>query len=411
MGFALPRRLSAAIVALLTGVSAGLAPGAVSASRSIDWVQFHFSPDLSGYNKFESVLRPDNVGGLVLKWQTHIGGEIQPDISSTPILADGRVYVASMGGPICFPGCDSEEAYLFSLRADNGKAIWRQPLGTDQVRSTAVLSDGIVYIGAGGAVRAFRADTGASIWSTPLGGQPGSSATLSRGLIYTGASDGKVYSISAADGSIKWSAQTGGEISSPIAAAGNRVYTGSSDGSLYAFDARTGALAWRRGHSIGQGGAAVVDGKVYVVETNIQSGDTLEDVLEARSASNGSLIWTAPATLDVHSTPVVGAGLVILGAVNGPEMRAYDASSGRERWSAPVGDGAEVLGSPVLANGVAYVVTDDATLHAVNSKTGAELFSWTAPPMSNATTNTPVVVNGMVYAGFGDGEVRSFGLP
>jgi eukaryotic-like serine/threonine-protein kinase len=414
MRFASPRRLTAAIAMLLMAAGVGLAPGPASAAGTTNWVQFHFSPDLSGYNNFESILRPGNAGMLVLKWQTHIASQTNSDIESTPILADGRVFVATIGGATCYPGCKPERAYLYGLRATDGHILWRQPLGTAQVRSTAVWSRGIVYIGAGGALRAFRADTGKPMWATHLGGQSGTAVTLSRGLIYTRASE-KLYAVSAADGSIKWSAQVGphppvGSIGSPVAAAGDRVYTVSNNGSLYAFGAETGAFLWKAGQGIGEegGGVAVVDGKVYVAAGSAPGSNS---VLEARKASNGALIWTAPATEDIHGTPAVGAGLVILGSVNAPDMRAYGASSGKELWSADVGG--EVLGSPVLANGVVYVVTDVGALRALDSRSGVELFSWTATPTPtySATINTPAVVNGMVYTAFGDGYVRGFGLP
>jgi outer membrane protein assembly factor BamB len=59
---------------------------------------------------------------------------------------------------------------------------------------------------------------------------------------------------------------------------------------------------------------------------------------------------------------------------------------------------------PTVANGVVYVASGDGNLYALNSLTGAELWSYATGAFS------PVVANGKLYAACG-GFVCAFGLP
>jgi outer membrane protein assembly factor BamB len=398
------KKLALTFLAVFTVLSVGLMPGAAGAAQSVDWPQFKLSPGLTGYNRFETVLGTANVGQLAVRWQMLVAGPIQTDVGNSPVVAGGAVYVANMGGSTCFPGCASDTSFLYKLRASDGDVEWRDSLGTDQVFSTAAVGDGVVYVGAQNAIHAFATGDGAPVWTTGLGGQPSPALTLSRRVVYGGASDGKVYALSASDGKILWSTATGGSISSPVAAAGSQVYARSDDGYFYAFNATTGAIAWKIAQSADHGGATALGGRVYMVNGGL---------LQARHASNGALIWSVEQVgSDVHSTPTVGAGIVVLGAVNSPLVSAYDESSGRLLWAFEAdGNGAEVLGSPVLANGVVYFITDDGTLHTLNAVTGAQLHSWTPSSSPSAATTTPAVVEGRVYVATADGYVVARALP
>ena len=398
-------KLVGAFLVVFAVAGFGVMPAtSAAAAQSVDWPQFKLSPGLTGYNKFETVLGTANVNQLGVRWQTLVAGPNQTDVGNSPVVAGGAVYIANLGGAPCFPGCAPDTSFLYKLSASTGNVEWKSSLGTDQVFSTAAVGDGVVYIGAQNAIHAFAAADGKPVWTTTIGGQPSPALTLSRRVVYGGASDGKVYALSANDGRILWSTATGAGISSPVAAAGNHVYARSEDGFLYAFDATTGAIAWKIEQSADHGGATALGGRVYMVNGGL---------LQARHASNGSLIWSVEQVgSDVHSTPTVGAGIVVLGAVNSPLVSAYDESNGRLLWAFEAdGNGAEVLGSPVLANGVVYVITDDGTLHMLDAATGAQLHSILPSTSPSAATTTPAVVDGRVYVARADGFVAALGLP
>jgi outer membrane protein assembly factor BamB len=60
-----------------------------------------------------------------------------------------------------------------------------------------------------------------------------------------------------------------------------------------------------------------------------------------------------------------------------------------------------------VANGVVYVGSYHGTVYALNSKTGALLWSYA---VGNIVQSSPAVANGMVYVGSYDGKIYAFGL-
>ena len=114
----------------------------------VNWPQFHYNLAHSGCNPYESILGPDNVRNLVLDWKyITFGG-----INSSPAVANGRVYVASV--------------YVYALNASTGALMWSYSVVSD---SSPAVANGVVYVGIEnahtGSVLALNAGTGALIWS------------------------------------------------------------------------------------------------------------------------------------------------------------------------------------------------------------------------------------------------------
>jgi hypothetical protein len=66
--------------------------------------------------------------------------------------------------------------------------------------------------------------------------------------------------------------------------------------------------------------------------------------------------------------------------------------------------------SPAVANGVVYLESSDGTMLALNASTGARLWSYATPDVSNETLiSGPAVVNGTVYIASGK-TLYAFGL-
>jgi uncharacterized repeat protein (TIGR01451 family) len=66
--------------------------------------------------------------------------------------------------------------------------------------------------------------------------------------------------------------------------------------------------------------------------------------------------------------------------------------------------------SPAVANGVVYLEASDGTMLALNASTGARLWSYATPDVSNETLiSGPAVVNGTVYIASGK-TLYAFGL-
>jgi polyvinyl alcohol dehydrogenase (cytochrome) len=139
----------------------------------------------------ESKLTVGNVGGLVKKWEFTTGG----DVSATPAVYDGHVYVPDWAG------------YLYSLNAKTGAQEWRVKISDasgvrfDKVRATPAVTDSLVIVGTqgsilvpggapGGQVLAFNRTTGQLVWRTRADSHPAAiitqSPTVFNGLVYVG---------------------------------------------------------------------------------------------------------------------------------------------------------------------------------------------------------------------------------
>jgi polyvinyl alcohol dehydrogenase (cytochrome) len=142
-----------------------------------------------------------------------------------------------------------------------------------------------------------------------------------------------------------------------------------------------------------------IDGVKFTTNSGIDS--TNVQLLE--------VAWQGTVGGPISSTPVIGQGLVVVGAYDGI-LRAYDAASGAVVWTFDTGAGSVMepnLGIPIGVPGSAaidngFVFTGDATgtLHAINAGTGEVIWS-TEPDQQPAASiwSSPVVANGVVYVG------------
>lgn len=222
----------------------------------------------------------------------------------------------------------------------------------------------------------------------------------------TAISAGNVGSLATA-----WTAPTGNAVHSSPAVAGGAAYVGSDDGTLYALDAagvancsagppRTCSPLW----TAATGGPvrsspAVSDGMVYV-----GSDDAKLYAFDAAGLLNCSAgpprtclaRWVTTTGGIVRSSPVVADGVVYVGSDDGG-LYALHATTGMVVWKTITG--AAVRSSPAVAGGVVYVGSDDQAVYALNAATGAVLWKTTT---GAAVRSSPALANGVVYAGSDD---------
>ena len=168
---------------------------------------------------------------------------------------------------------------------------------------------------------------------------PGQWAMFRHDLTNTGVSES---STGAPRGAVRWVFATGAPVHSSPAVAGGTVYVGSRDGRLYALDAATGAKRWEyRTESWVESSPAVVNGSVYF---GSQDGK-----LRALDAETGALRWQFQADYGIRSAPAVAGGLVYFGVED--TLYAVDTETGERRWTTTIPGRA---GTPVVANGIVY---------------------------------------------------------
>jgi outer membrane protein assembly factor BamB len=133
--------------------------------------------------------------------------------------------------------------------------------------------------------------------------------------------------------------------------------------------------------------------------------------------------WTFPTGGSIVSSPVLLDGVIFFGS-NDNNVYAVAADSGRQLWAHATGG--PVAATPAIAGGLVYVGSYDGRFYALDAKTGAARWKFrtggerrfeakgvhglqphtqTIADPYDLYLSSPVVANGIVYFGSGDGNV------
>jgi outer membrane protein assembly factor BamB len=357
----------------------------VSFTVRLDWPQFHFDAQHTGFNPYENVLNAETVGNLTPLWEY----EIVSWSNYAPVVGNGLVYPSSSWA-------------LWALDAGTGAPRWEYPTSPSAWYSAPAVANGIVYFSSmDGYLYALNAMSGVRLWryfvKTEIWGP--SPPTVLDGVVYVGSVD-HVYALAAKTGALLWQYAIPFSILDAPTVADGVVYVCSPyDYNVYALDAGTGALLWKSATDNDITAAPVVaNGMVYVA---------LANQVWALKASTGALVWKYRTAGYIMRSPAVANGVVYAGTADWDRsVYALDAGTGALLWTYPTGGG--VFCSPAVANGVVYVGSEDSSVYALEANTGALLWKYTT---GNAVNSSPAVVNGMLYIGSDDGNLYAFGLP
>ena len=190
-----------------------------------------------------------------------------------------------------------------------------------------------------------------------------------------------------------WAFTTRQNIYASPAQANGLVYIDSGQ-SLYAINATNGALRWKKHIEFAYSSSPAYDnGIVYIgVELSV----------EAFNATSGTLLWTAAVggiLGTAYSSPVVANGVVYIGS-DDDKLYAFNASTGASLWTATTGG--QITSTPAFANGMVYVNSEDDSVYAFDATTGVQLWKFTTGSYFFAS---PAIVNGIVYVSSYDGHV------
>jgi outer membrane protein assembly factor BamB len=385
-----------------------------------------------------------------VKWSFQSGDRIV----SSPVHADGVVYFGS------------DDGYVYALDAATGRQSWKHQTG-GPVPSSPALAGGVLYAASyDGKFHALNAKTGATRWKFTTGGerryeakgihgfQPRnqtypdpydtylSSPVVVGDSVYFGSGDGNLYALATDTGALRWKFGAGDVIHASPAYADGVLYVGSWDSWLYAVDAQTGKERWRfktgedalvHNQQGFQGSPAVVDGVVYV--------GCRDSHLYAIDAASGKQMWNFSTGLSwVITSPAVYRGKVYFATSDSSLYYVVDAATGKELTQ--LKSTAYLWSSPAIAGDAVYQGVFNGTLEARDLDSGALLWafkteaakrnkdwilaadgsvnqslvfrsSWRETPIVDevrqlsigAFLSSPLVVNGVVYAGSTDGKL------
>lgn len=287
-------------------------------------------------DRFFYALRKD--GSLLWKFET---GEII-DSGAALTKADPKLGTET----VTF---GSGDEYLYQLRTDNGKVVWKTK-AKNATASTQLVNwweghvvhgkDGTFYAGnTGGAAYAINPD-GSIKWQHAVGNSVwGIAAEADDGTTYWASLD-PTANFFALDktGAQKWAKIVLGFATSPPSIGSDgTVYASSFDGMLYAMDPATGLQKWtyQTGDHIYAGTALIDDDKGVTQKIILASTDGSVYCLDP----SGALLWRYDTGDVIRSSPVVGSApaaekreIVYVGSSDG-RLYAINADDGKRRWS------------------------------------------------------------------------------
>jgi outer membrane protein assembly factor BamB len=333
------------------------------------------------------------------------------EIGSTPAVAFGKVFVETMGGmfaldagtgltvwrnarakgfssPAVFNGSayvGTSNGTVIRMNAATGATLWETRLlaktSFSGITSSPKVAFDWVFVGtfneAGGAgeVVALYEGNGTVAWRHPTGSIHFSSPAYASGTVYVGVMGFYnttnqvsfnppygVLALDAATGRTRWFFPTRGSVAASPAIVGPNLVVPSKDGSVYALDRATGSRVWEVRVDAGTSSAAVFGGAVFVGGGAFGSPGKVV----ALDAASGSTKWSFAANGPVQSSITFAAGTIVFAtnAANGT-VYAVNATSGALVWAFEPSPAEYILGSPVVADGLVFVPSDNGHVYAL----------------------------------------------
>lgn len=292
--------------------------------------------------------------------------ETRGAIVAKPLIVSGDLYVPSDDGFLYkLDLATRKELWRFDTHGGAVKRVLPDPKaeGYDYQASSPVLADGTVFVGsADGHLYAVDSRDGKERWRFKTGGLVRSTPAVANGRVLFGSFDGSVYAVEAASGKELWKYATGDAVNSSPALVSGIAYIGSRSTDLYAFDAASGAIRWKYYYWMSwvESSPVLKDGMLYVGSSDYQRVYALDarDGAPKRWFDTEGSAWSTPAVTE--QTVYIGAvGTVGYMADHHGGFFALDRETGRERWRFPMSpiEGSFTSGvasSPAVADGRVY---------------------------------------------------------
>lgn len=363
---------------------------------------------------------PAQTGSAVLQpaWRANLGAgsNNRARIAAPPVIANGKLY---------FLDADHR---VHALSASDGHQLWTEELRPHHSRDHVARGGGVavsgsrVFVSTGfGFVVALNADNGHELWRAEASAPFLSAPTVQGERVYAITNDSELVALNVATGEVVWTHQTiaepahimsapsaaidgetviapfaSGEIIAMLAANGRQlwsdslsrsgrltslsaindiagrpvvdngvVFAASHSGVLAAIDIRTGQRLWARSFASTQTPwiagdvlyAVSVDGELAAFDRatgNVYWVQQLRRTRDQHHSDSGRVVWTGPI--------MIGGRLVLANSLG--QVIAVSPENGQTVAHADVDKA--VFIPPIAANGLIYLVTDDARLVVFN---------------------------------------------
>lgn len=414
-------RLISALALLSAVLIAGCRSGSTPAASSPATPKATSSPASSSLSVYLGSQQGNSVTALKAsdgsqRWSVQLPGAAE----TRPVSAsDGTVYVTASDASNTNPPAHT---FLYALNASDGSVRWHRETPGDGGIETVL--NGTVYAAViddtndpaqHNEVDALNAQTGTMLWQTTVQGTGYLHLLVADGAVYVTSADRSrsstnvtyLYALNAQDGKMLWHATTALPNANVLAASDGRLYLEEGvDGpgaTIYALDASTGATRWLFPDAANQSNifaAALVAAENGMAYLQATAGDPLNSsyAYYALHASDGSVQWHTAVKGQVTSQTVLAGKMIYVGTQHSIVL-SLDISDGSLRWQMQLDPDPQAPGASVVSvnNGVLYAFVQNTALYAMNTTTGARLWSYQAAFLY---TTIAAVTGGAVYGVF-----------
>jgi outer membrane protein assembly factor BamB len=384
-------------------------------SLATDWPQFR-GPTGDGLSEATNVpvrwSASENVA-----WKAPIPG----DGWSSPILADGRLYVTTA---VSGESDDTVSLRVLCLNAADGQIVWNvEAIAADaraaaQVHtknrpasSTPVVDNGRLFAHFGHMGTVALDLNGEVLWRqqqvkySPVHGNGGSPALVDGLLVFScdGAADPFVVALDQSSGQERWrtprnsSASKTFSFSTPIVIEvdGARQIVSAGSGFVGGYDPQDGREIWRVGY--GEGYSVVprpvfAHGLIYVSTGYNRPRLLAIDSKAAQRDGDDAVVWTYERGASLTPSPLVAGNELYFVADNGVAS-CLDARTGKAHWTERIAGGFSA--SPVFADGRLYFFNEEGVTYVVSADTSFELLA--TNQLEERTLASPALTDGALF--------------
>ncbi|MCC5834748.1 MAG: PQQ-binding-like beta-propeller repeat protein [Opitutales bacterium] len=342
-------------------------------------------------------------------WEYDIEGTSEDAVDSSPVVADGVVYFGS------------SLALVHAVDVETGDPVWADEFEADgPVTTSPAIADGRVFVTTSGegqaSLHAIDASEGSELWTVDgIADAALTDPIVAEDHVFVGSDEGSLHAYDVETGSEAWPEYEAGDaiVATPAYVEGILyfgTYNDDGSGAIHAVDAWTGTSAWESPYETDSIDSSPAMEQVFGLEGwTLYVGNSAEELL-ALNAESGEMIWDGSYALggSVSGSPMV-AGPNVFAVTTSGEVHKIDAVSGDAIWDTPASVGSAVSLNPVYANSWIYLGTLEGQIMVLpgspDEAPAATVWDWDIGAPLKAS---PVVFQGQVYVGAGDGNLYAF---
>jgi len=274
---------------------------------------------------------------------------------------------------------------------DTSKLAWKFEC-EDDIRGTPLVQDGILYAGSyDHNLYAIDADKGTFVWKYPTDGGIVTRPVLYDGNLFFGSEDRRLHVISQRTGKLSWLYYTDGPVRSSPTIAEGHVFFGSDDEHIHAVNSLSGRRAWKINTS------APIRSSPVVERERIFFGNEAGDFFCLDLT--GNIKWRFKAKRAITSSPILANNIVYFGSVDAT-VCAVDAKTGFVIWRFRLPK--PTIASPALVDNFVLIGCADYQMYCLDANSSKEIWKF---PTEHQISGTPLVFRDSVIFGSVDKNI------